>query len=458
MEIRFWGAAQTVTGSLHILHCNGHTLLLDCGLFQGRRAETNERNRTFPVPPARVHAVILSHAHLDHSGNLPTLVKAGFPGLIYATPATADLCAIMLTDSAHIHVKDAEFLYHQRGERIEPLYTPEDIPRTLARFFPVNYDERVRILPGVTLCFRQAGHILGSAQVLLEIVENGRTLRLGFTGDLGRSSPTLLPPPAAPEAVDVLIAESTYAGRRHEATESVRAKLHALFHEIASQRGILLIPAFAVGRTQELLFHLNALANAGELPDMPIFVDSPLAEQATRVFFRYRAEFNTTVQDLLRTDPDPFSFPQLRFTRSVEESKAIRHVDPPYAVIAGSAMCESGRILHHLRHHIGNPRTTVLFVGFNAAHTLGRRLVEGEKQVRIFGELHTVRARILEMSGLSAHADGEELLQYFCLLPSTTLIVLVHGEPSSQQLLQRQLQQEGFSQVLIPQPGQWLRL
>ncbi|MDW7996437.1 MAG: MBL fold metallo-hydrolase RNA specificity domain-containing protein, partial [Bacteroidota bacterium] len=239
---------------------------------------------------------------------------------------------------------------------------------------------------------------------------------------------------------------------------TVRQHLQEIFHSDARQKGVLLIPAFSVGRTQEVLFHLNELANAGELPPMPIFVDSPLADEATQAFRTFLPEFNTTVQHLLMTDSDPFDFPQLRFTHSVEESKAILRERPPYAVIAGSAMCESGRILHHLKRHIGNRRTTILFVGFSAAHTLGRRLVEGEKRVRIFGDSYTVRARVLELPGLSAHADGDDLLRYFRLLPTSTSIALVHGEPSRQEILRRQLQQCGFERVLVPQSGEWLRL
>jgi metallo-beta-lactamase family protein len=458
MELCFFGAARTVTGACFLLRTRRWRLLIDCGLFQGRRAEARQRNERFPFDPTTIDAVVLTHAHIDHSGNLPRLVKLGFAGPIYATPPTIELLEILLSDSAHIQEHDAEYLRRHRGEQIEPLYTLEDIVPTLARCIPLEYHQPMELLPGVVVRLFNAGHILGSAQIVLEVRQGAQRLRIGITGDVGRRAPLLLPPPEPLPEVDVLLCESTYGARRHEPAEQVRQRLQQLFTEVAHRRGVLLIPAFSVGRTQELLYHLNALFNAGQLPEMPIFVDSPLAERATRCFRRHLAAFNAEVQQLLQHDPDPFGFERVRFTLSVEESKQIHQHAPPFAVIAGSAMCESGRILHHLKRYIGEPSTTVLFVGYNAAHTLGRRLVEGVSPVRIFGELYPVRARVEELSGLSAHADAEELIAHLEPVPLTTSIVLVHGEPEQQEAFSERLRAQGFSKVLIPELGQCLEL
>jgi metallo-beta-lactamase family protein len=459
VKITFLGAAQTVTGSMHLVECNGYRVLLDCGLYQGRRAEAYERNRTMPLDPRSVDAVLLSHAHIDHSGNLPTLVKRGFRGLIYATAATRDLCAIMLADSAHIQASDAQFLRKHGKDAAEPLYDLDDVAATMELFHAVPYRRRFIVLPGIEAAFYDAGHILGSAGVMLWLTEGDRTIRLFFTGDVGRPLPVLLRPPDTPPHADYVVSESTYGGKLHEPQEKTLDVLRTLVQRIVSLRGKLIIPAFSVGRTQSVVYYLNHLHNLGELPEVPIVVDSPLSSSATHVYRMHPECFNDAVRRAMLADLDPFGFETLRYTRSADESKALNGKPGPMVIVSASGMCESGRILHHLRNNIEDPTTTVLLLGFMAEHTLGRRLADGAERVRILGEEFRVRAAVETLHSLSAHADQEELVQYLAPLRDTAKhLFLVHGEPQAQHLLAERLGSLGWSSVSNPAPGETVQL
>lgn len=460
MKIQFLGAAQTVTGSMHLIECNGYRVLLDCGLYQGRRAEAYAINSRLLVEPRTIDAVLLSHAHMDHSGNLPTLVKHGFRGLIYATAATRDLCALMLADSAHIQHSDAEFLRRHGHQVAEPLYDLSDVSKTMELFHSVPYRRRFVVMPGIEAAFYEAGHILGSAAIMLWLTENGRTVRVLFTGDVGRPTPVLLRSPEVPPQPDVIISESTYGGKIHEPQGKTLQVLRDLIKRAVEQRGKLIIPAFSVGRTQSVVYYLNHLFNGGEIPTIPMVVDSPLSSSVTQVYRMHPECFNDQVRRVMLSDPDPFGFESLHYTRSVEESKALNTTSGPMVIISASGMCESGRILHHLRNNIENPTTTILLLGFMAEHTLGRRLADGADSVRIFGEQYRVRARVEMLHALSAHADQEELVQYLEPLRSQTPphIFLVHGEPDAQRLLAVRLGQRGWPMVSAPARGETVSL
>ena len=390
MHIEFSGAAREVTGSCHILRVGSgstqRTVLLDCGLFQGRRSESRARNTTLPVPVAEIDAIILSHAHIDHAGRLPYLVAQGYQGSIWATPATRDLCAIMLADSAHIQEKDAEYLAKHRNEFIEPLYRVEDATRTVENMIGMPYKKWFEVTDGVRAMFTEAGHILGSASVVVELREGDEVRRVVFSGDIGRSGLPIIRDPEPPQVgADVIICESTYGNRDHESVDGARAQLARVVRDTAARGGRVLIPAFAVGRTQELVYDLHALRRGGQIPDIPIFIDSPLATDATAVFAMHPEAYDHN-EELVRRAPNLFDFPMVKFTRDVSESKRLNTMHGPMIVIAASGMVESGRILHHLRYGASDPRNTILVVGFMAEHTLGRRIVERRPVLRIFGE------------------------------------------------------------------------
>ncbi|MCC7352540.1 MAG: MBL fold metallo-hydrolase [Anaerolineae bacterium] len=468
MNIQFLGAARTVTGSMHLVTVNGHRLLLDCGLFQGRRAETWERNRTFPFNVAELDAVVLSHAHIDHSGNLPNLVKAGFHGCVYATSATRDLCAAMLPDSGHIQESDTAYVNKKRARQnlppVEPLYTRQEAIATLSSFHSLEYGHTFMPVPGVKATFLDAGHILGSAITVLDLDEGGRRLRLAFTGDLGRKGLPILRDPAPVEGADALIVESTYGARTHETPDQARDRLVEITRETQRRGGKLLIPAFAVGRTQEIVYGFHRLFEAGALRPISVYVDSPLAINVTEAFRLHPECYDADVNDFLLRDShnDPFGFGRLTYVRDVEDSKALNTLDKPAIIIAASGMCEGGRILHHLRHNIEDPRTCILFPGFQAENTLGRRLVDGEKKVRIFGEEFRVRARVEQINGYSAHADRDELLGWtreaMARGPLKRAFV-VHGDETNAFALAQGLQQElGIREVVVPERGQEVEL
>lgn len=459
MRLQFMGAAREVTGSAHLVHILGRTILLDCGLFQGRRSEVAAKNRKLPYAVDRIDAVVLSHAHIDHAGRLPFLVKEGYRGPIHTTVATRDLCEVMLADSAHIQERDADFLARHRGETIDPLYTLRDVSTALTQFRPHRYHDRFEVIPGVTARYVDAGHILGSASVELEWEEDGQTRRLGFSGDIGRPGLPIIRDPEPLEGLDWVIMESTYGDRDHTSVEGARDDLARIVTETAARGGRILIPAFAVGRTQELLYDLHALARANRIPRIPIVIDSPLAHEATNVFRENTQDYDTT-ESLVRhtngTNGSLFDFDMVQFTPDVEDSKAMMRRSGPMIVIAASGMVESGRILHHLAHSAGDSRTTVLVVGFMAEHTLGRRIVERQPMIRVFGEQIALRAKVEILNGYSAHADRTELQTWLeatrAASPRLAEVFLVHGEARAQDAFQAQLGARGF-RVQCPELG-----
>jgi len=435
MKLKFCGAAGTTTGSQHLLEVNGRKILLDCGLYQGSRHQAYDINCCFPhFDPAEIDTVILSHAHIDHSGNLPNLCRKGFEGNIYSTHATRDLCQIMLRDSARIQAGDINWLNKHRKRRgqaiVEPLYTEQDAERSLRNFVTLGYDRSIRLGDGISLTFVDAGHILGSAQVVLDVKSgDGSARRLLFSGDVGRGGNEVLRDPVAVEDVDFLLMESTYGGREHEAPPGVGDAFARILGEALHRGGKILIPAFAVERTQQLLIVLNELFAAGTVPEIPVFVDSPLAVSATEIYRLHPDAFNEDVYQTLFEKRNPFGFDQLKLIRAVKDSIALNDLHGPAIIISASGMCEAGRILHHLKNNIGNSRTTVLFVGYCAANTLGRRIIDGEKEVPILGERHTVRAHIESVDSFSGHAGHTELLDYFDRIGGKKERVwLVHGE------------------------------
>lgn len=446
MKITFHGAAGTTTGSQHLIEVNGQRILLDCGLYQGRRAEAFERNQRFPFDPKLLDVVVLSHAHIDHSGNLPNLTKQGFRGNIFTTPATRDLCTIMLPDSAHIQESDVSWLNrkHRKADRppLEPTYSEMDAEKCLRQFVTVGYERPMLIADGVKLTFIDAGHILGSAQVVLDIDdrETGRKSRLLFSGDVGRPNNDLLNNAVPCENVDYVIMESTYGGRTHELPAESSDHICHVIKEAIARNGKVIIPSFAVERTQQLLYKLHELLESGCFPKLPIFVDSPLAVSATEIFRLHPECFNETVYQQFFKRDNPFGFEGLRLVRDVEESKRINLVREPAVIISASGMCESGRILHHLRNNIENPNATVLFVGYCAEQTLGWKLREGFKDVSILGDEFHVSARIEILDSFSGHADHGELMAYFDRITgSKKEVFLVHGEPTRSEALKQAL-------------------
>lgn len=440
MKLKFCGAAGTTTGSQHLLEVNGRRILLDCGLYQGRRDEAWDRNRHFLFDPADLDAVVLSHAHIDHSGNLPNLCKQGFRGNIYATFATRDLCSIMLADSARIQTYDVKWLNKRRKRNgqpeLEPLYTDRDAELCLRQFVNIGYDRPLPIAEGVTLTFIDAGHILGAAQVILDVREDGRSRRLLFSGDVGRGNDDLLRDPEHADGVDFLILESTYGGREHELPPQANDHIAHVINRALEKNGKVIIPAFAVERTQALIYVLHDLSEAGRIPDIPIYVDSPLAVSATEIFRIHPECFNEEVYEFLFEKRNPFGFENLRLIRSVAESKRLNESQEPSIIISASGMCEAGRILHHLRNNIEDPRNTILFVGYCAENTLGWKIRHRHPVVNIFGEPFKLKAGVEILDSFSGHADHSELLAYFDATGGPKeKIWLVHGEPERSQAL-----------------------
>jgi len=459
MEIRFLGAARTVTGSMHMIKSNGKTILLDCGLFQGRRAETYERNKSFPFDASTIDAVVLSHAHADHAGNLPNLVRSGFRGPIYATAATRDLCNVMLYDSAYIQERDIEYVNKKRklkGEPpAEPLYTVDDVGLTMGQFVGVGYRQSFTVTDGIACSYSDAGHILGSAVTRLALTNKGKSTTLGFTGDLGRKNAPILKDPETIDDVDILISESTYGGKVHEPITGTKESLLAAITRAVGRGGKVIIPSFSVGRTQELVYMMNELFDTGRLPAIPIYVDSPLAANATEVFRLHPECFDADALRMLHEHDDPFGFGKLTYVRSVAESKKLNDRTEPCVIISASGMCEAGRVLHHLANNIENPKNMILVVGFQAEHTLGRKLVERQPEVKIFGEVFKRNAEVVIMNSLSAHAGQDELLEFVTKLghSKSKTIFLVHGEPTQAEQLSLKLLESGFRNVHIPNRG-----
>jgi metallo-beta-lactamase family protein len=451
--VTFWGAARDVTGSMHRVDTCGRSLLLDCGLFQGRRAEGRRRNREFPFRPRDIDLVLLSHAHIDHCGNLPNLVRQGFAGPVYCTPATRALAAVMLGDAAKIHEEDAAYLnrHRDKGEpKVEPLYDGRDVYRTLLRLQAVPYDTPFGIGGGLEVTFVDAGHLLGSA--MIHLVMGGRSLT--FTGDLGRPGLPILRDPAPVPPGDLLISESTYGGHTHEPVEETAERLGQVVRRTAERGGKIIIPAFSVGRTQTIVYFLHQLISAGRLPDLPVYVDSPMAVRATEVFRAHPECFNAEALRLLREHPDLFGERHVRYVEKVHDSIALNDVRDPCVIVSASGMCEAGRVLHHLKHNIEDPRSTVLIAGWQAPDTLGRRLVERRPEVRILGRTFALRAEVVVLNGLSSHADHGGLLRGLAPLVGTTRRVrLVHGEPNRAAALAEGLRAAGFDDVGIPDRG-----
>jgi metallo-beta-lactamase family protein len=458
MKITFHGAAQTVTGSQHLLTVNGSTLLLECGLYQGHRADFYAINQHFPFDPKRVDAVILSHAHIDHSGNLPNLVKSGYYGPIYATPATAQLADVMLQDSGHIQEADAEFVNKKRAQRgeppIEPLYTQEDARRVKQSFQKQDYDQPFEPVHGVTATLVDAGHILGSAAAVLDIEEKGRKLRLWFSGDIGRRKLPLIRDPILPSQTNYLLMECTYGDKPHRDPQTAYDELREVVVRTADRNGKVIIPAFAVGRTQELVYDLNQMMVNGEIPSIPVYVDSPLAVNATEVFSAHPECFDAETREFIRLNKHrtALGFDRLTYIRSVDESKALNGRNDPMVIIAASGMAETGRILHHLRNNIEDKRNTVLIVSWQAPYTLGRRLADREPRVRIFGEEYSVRAEVSTIGGFSAHAGQNMLVEYArAVQGSVQKVFLMHGEDKPAQALTEKLGAAGMNAVFYPE-------
>ncbi|MDZ7338268.1 MAG: MBL fold metallo-hydrolase [candidate division KSB1 bacterium] len=464
MKIAFLGAAGSVTGSKHLLSVNGRLILLDCGLVQGHRAEAERQNRNLPFDAEGIDCVVLSHAHIDHSGNLPTLVSRGFDGPIYCTPATRDLCSIMLPDSAHIQEKDAEYVNKRHRRKglplVRPLYALPEALAVLPRMVSISYGRRVELFPGIHLQFLDAGHILGSAITLLELRENGREVRLAFTGDLGRPNMPLLRDPEQVRDVDVLIIESTYGARLHERPEEIPDRLADVINRTYQRGGKIIVPAFSVERTQEVVYYLNQLWQEHRIPEIPVFVDSPLSTSATAIFRMHPECFDRETYEFMQQHEDPFGFERLHYVRDLEESKRLNTLREPCIIISASGMCETGRILHHLKNNIENPANTILIVGFMAENTLGRRIVERQEWVKIFGETYRLRAEVVIMNAFSAHADREELLAYVQNMDLSRLgrVYVVHGEASQAEPFRQALSALVDGEVRIPDQGDAVEL
>lgn len=458
MQLQFCGAAGTVTGSCHLLTLDdGTRILLDCGLYQGHEDEMEAFNQQWFFKPAEIDVLVLSHAHIDHSGRIPRLVKDGFKGKIFCTSATRDLCAIMLMDSARIQESDAEHESRRRHRNIRPLYTEYDARQSLNLFRTVEYNTWFWIEKNVKVLFRDAGHILGSASVTLAIVgDDGKETVLGFTGDIGRYSRPILKDPEDMPACDYLISESTYGGLKHEeGPEDIRKFMNIIRDTCLRQRGKLIIPAFSIGRTQEILFRLNNLHNSGELPDIPVYVDSPLAMNATEIFRIHPECMDEEINRFLLEDDNPFGWNNMRYVKNTEQSKALNRSDEPCIIISASGMAEAGRIRHHIYHHITDPDNTILIVGYCAVGTLGEKLVKRPDRIKLFGEELPVMARIEVISSMSAHGDEPEMLRFLNNQDRNKLrkLFLVHGEPKRQEAFQKTLSAEGFLHIEIPKLG-----
>ncbi|MDD5362554.1 MAG: MBL fold metallo-hydrolase [Ignavibacteria bacterium] len=471
MKIKFCGAAHTVTGSQHLLEINGKKILLDCGMYQGKREEAYDINRHFLFDPKELHCVILSHAHIDHAGNLPMLSAEGFKGSIYTTPATRDLCSLMLLDSAFIQEKDIEFVNKRRAKKhqpaFKPLYTIEDAKTVLGLFKTVSYDNEF-FIDGlgdeVKVKFYDAGHILGSAQIVLEFKNNGKPFKLGFTGDLGRKNLPILKDPEFMGDVDYLLCESTYGGLYHEPADQIEKGLLNTISEALKLNGKIIVPSFSVGRTQELIYEISKLNASGKLPKFQVYVDSPLSVNATAIFKLHPECFDEETYNLIASGVNVFGLDNVKYIKDVEESKKLNTSKQSCMIISASGMCEAGRILHHLANNIGNSKNTIMIIGYMAENTLGRQLIKAsDKQnykVKIYGEEYTVKAKIKVLNAFSAHSDSGETLEYLKKFDKNRLkkLFLVHGESPQPENLMTILKSNGFKNIEIPSKGQEFEL
>jgi len=467
MKIKFCGAARTVTGSAHLLTLdNGYTILLDCGLYQARDEEFEEFNANWQFDPKTLDCLVLSHAHIDHCGRIPKLVKDGFRGKIICTSATRDLCAIMLMDSAKIQEKDAEYINRKNRrngsqETAKPLYTSEEAIGCFKKFIGIGYEKWFKINEDVSVYLRDCGHIFGSSNVTLKIKENGKETYFGFSGDIGRPNRPILKDPKQMENLDYLICESTYGGRLHnDLPHDEDALLNVIYNTCIKKKGKLIIPAFSVGRTQEIVYMLDKLENKDLLPSIPVYVDSPLAVNATDIFRLHPECFDAEILEYLIDDPNPFGFNNLKYTRKVSESKSINDLKGPAIIISASGMMTGGRIMHHLINHVEDRRNTILIVGFCAPHTTGARIRNGEKKIRVFGRQLNVNANVEVMDSYSAHGDQQEMIDFLFNLDRKKLknIFLVHGELDSQEAFKSVLEINKFSGIEIPDLGQEFEL
>ncbi|PKO11232.1 MAG: MBL fold metallo-hydrolase [Chloroflexi bacterium HGW-Chloroflexi-2] len=464
MKIHFLGAARTVTGSQILIEVNGSKILLECGLFQGKRADMYQFNQSFQFSPKEIDALLLSHAHIDHSGNIPNLVKQGYSNRIFATSATVSLAEIMLRDSGYIQESDVQYVNKKRARRgeppVDPLYTYEDAKIACDLFTPVEYNQTFEVAKGVNVTYVDSGHILGSASIILDINENGNKKRLWFSGDIGRDRLPLLKDPVMPSNVDYMIMECTYGDKNHRDPETAFQEFREVTMKTIARGGKIIIPAFAVGRTQELVYFLNQMLAANDIPSIPIFVDSPLAINATDIFKKYAHLFDEETRQFIQEgNHKALTSPNLYYTRAVEESKKINEIKGPAIIISASGMAETGRILHHLRNNIENPLNTIMIVSWQAPHTLGKRLAERQKTVRIFGQLFERRAEIATIGGLSAHAGQDKLLLY-ALETRTSLkgLFLVHGEEDAAQALMDKLEEKQIAPVYFPDRSDYVEI
>ncbi|MDR3249347.1 MAG: MBL fold metallo-hydrolase [Treponema sp.] len=455
------GAAEEVTGSKHVLEIDGASYLIDCGSFQGSRAEADRKNRTLGIEGDRIESVILTHGHLDHCGLLPLLAKNGYRGNIYATPASRDIASLIMMDSANIQARDAVYLRqqaHKKGEKFnwEPLYTEKDAIQATGQILGVSYNRPLFIGDGVNLEFFDAGHILGSAMAFITVKKNGKETRILCSGDLGRKGKPIIRDPDIPPAPDYLVLESTYGDRLHDTTDDAVEKLAKVAIRTVEQRGKILIPSFAIERTQELVYYFHLLVDEGIIPEIPIYVDSPMATNATTIFQVHPECYDEEIKDaFIKHHKNPFGFNSLHFTTTVDESKALNDHKGPLIIISADGMCEAGRIQHHLIHNIQDPNTTILTVGYMAQNTLGRRIRDREKEVKIHGQWFKRRAEVAEINAFSAHADYAEMLHWLKAMDTSRLkkILLVHGEPKAQAAFNKYLGENGFPQTEIVRYG-----
>lgn len=466
MRITFIGGTREVTGSMHLLEVNGTRVLLDCGLVQGHRGEAYQKNLAQASQGAGADALILSHAHIDHTGNVPTLARQGFNGDIWCTAATRDLCTAMLRDSAHLQAEDVSYLNKRRQARgqasLEPLYSRADADACMGLFVGVGYGRTFTVADGIRVTFRDAGHILGSAIALLDLEEKGRRVRLGYTGDLGRPNLPILRDPEPIEDVDYLVMESTYGARPAQSPDEARSILKRVIKETYDRGGKVIIPAFAVGRTQEIVYDLYILRQQRSIPDIKIFVDSPLAVDATEIFRLHPECYDREMEELLERDQfGPLGHSHVRYVRRSDDSKELNFLREPAVIISASGMAEGGRILHHLKNNLGDERNTILFVGYQAEHTLGRRIQDGAPEARIFDEVYPVRAQVESIQGYSAHAGRDELVAYAeHAARSGRLkgVFLVHGEDEATLALSEALKAQGVPGVMVPTPKEQVTL
>jgi len=457
VELYSWGGAEEVTGSKHFLDADGHLVQVDCGAFQGHRAEAEEKNRNWAFDAGAVNSVVLTHAHFDHCGLLPLMPKKGFEGNVYTTPASRDLASLILMDSAHIQARDIEYLRKKAEKKKqhfekEPLYTERDVVDCLSHFVTLSYHRTIPVGDGLTAKFYDAGHILGSAVTVFTANRNGKKLSVAFSGDLGRKNLPILRDPETIPPVDYVVMESTYGNRLHDPIEKAAEKLAQVVNRTVERSGKVIIPAFAVERTQELVYFLHLLSDEGRIPKVPVYVDSPMATNATSIFRVHQECYDEeTKQAFIDHHQNPFGFNELTYIVNTEDSKRLNTLKGPAIIISASGMCESGRILHHLAQSIENPANTILIVGFMAQHTLGRRIVEKQPEVKIFGDLYRLKAQVAVLNTFSAHADYGDILEYIGRLDKKKLkgIYLVHGEQEAQTNLKKLLDERGYSSTIV---------